>query len=307
MLGKSDKTLKQQKLFQNNLEWYKEFIINTDNKQMIINRVKESLQNKSPAVWQKLINHSYQSTILFVGAGSGSVEIPIIKIITNTRKSSLGITVHCIDASEALRKEFLKTAGKDKQVIDTISEKNYALGQFQDNYQPPVSDLAIASHVWYYIDNWKKTDSSKNTLLKFARAVKHEGVGLIVILSRQHDYYPIKKAQTPRIYPDSSETYGEELVLELKRLGINYQTEIVEAHLNVSSCFKNGKFKPNRKGKNLLSFILRASWDEQPKTEQEKIGAILTEKVQKYPHEVGKEGIICRDLFIWIKGEKKNF
>ena len=148
----------------------------------------------------------------------------------------------------------------------------------------------------YYIGNWEGVPRDKNSLLKFVNAIKSGGVGLIILLSSTHDYYPIRKEMTPQLYPGAEEQYGEQLIPALDALGISRRLEVVQSRFDVSPCFDGDAFSPAGTGKHIVSWILRADWDQQPVSRKSRVETLIRDAVAKN----GKKELICRDLFIWL-------
>ena len=89
---------------------------------------------------------------------------------------------------------------------------------------------------------------------------------------------------------------------ELERLDIPYNAELIESHLNIERCFEHGLFSPTEEGKQLLSFLLLASWNGLSFEIQERIRTnLLNQVVEKN----GKKELVLRDYYIWISGNQK--
>lgn len=277
--------------FQDRKEWFLAFLRNTDQKEQQKKGTLEILQSLYPTVWERIQDQSYPFVSLFAGAGSGGVEIPVIDEFLKLRGSSFSI--FCEDPSLEMKEEFFANAGNSIQSLI----KEYSLFPFEDeNYLPPQVDFAMASHAWYFIKNWKGFEKEKNSLVKFASLIgERNGAGLITLQSNKGDRYHYN-GLCASLIGKQKELVAEEVVAELDRLGIEYQIVELESHVNVSSCFKKGKFDPDEEGKCLLSFLTFEIWDDLPFDVKERMAQEFESKISDY----GKEEMVFRDLQICL-------
>jgi hypothetical protein len=177
----------------------------------------------------------------------------------------------------------------------------YTLLPFEDpSYLPPQSDLALASHSWYFIDGWKGVKRERNTLAKFASLFsERSGVGIMTLQSITGDRYKLNSECASMLGLDK-EVVAEEILAELQRLGIAHETQLIESRLNIANCFERGHFRPSEEGKSLLSFLLFTSWDDLPLDVQEK----MKTKILNHVQENGREELVLRDFHIWIPGDQ---
>jgi hypothetical protein len=276
--------------FQDRKEWFLAFLRNTDQKEQQKKGTLEILQTLYPHVWERIQDRNYPFVSLFVGAGSGGVEIPLIEEFKKERGGDF--SVFCEDVSFQMKEEFFANAGPIQKQIE-----EYSLLPFEDeNYLPPQADFAIASHVWYFIKNWKGVENEKNSLVKFAALTgDREGGGLITLQSKKGDRYHFNSL-CASLVGKQKELVAEEVAAELDRLGIDYRIFEIESRVNVSSCFKEGKFDPKEEGKCLLSFLTFEYWDNLSSDVKERISQEFLSKIKIY----GKEEIVFRDLQICI-------
>jgi hypothetical protein len=277
--------------FDHHKEWFAAFLRNTTQKEMQKQATLSLLQFELPDVWQRIQDPQYRFVSVFVGAGSGGTEIPLIEELGKIRGSLNNFSTFCEDPAPEMKKEFFLNA-KDKIVIE-----EYSLKSFEDpSYSPPQADLVLASHIWYFIKRWKGVEKKDNTLVKFASLLtERSGVGIITLQSQMSDRYTLN-AYGALLRGTDREVVAEEIVDELKRLGIHHRITMVESRLNVESCFQQEQFDPNNEGKCLLSFLIFTSWDELPFEAKEGV----KEKFLSQVNNNGKKELILRDLQIAI-------
>ena len=278
--------------FQDRKEWFAAFLKNTDQKETQKKGTLLVLQTVFPSLWERIQNPRYPFTSIFVGAGSGGMEIPLMKEIGKIRGEP-SFTVFCEDPSSEMRDLFFLNA--DSEIQKQVAEYNL-LPFEEETYQPPQADFVLASHVWYFIKNWKGVEKERNALVKFTSLFEEKkGGGLITLQSQTSDRYCLNAA-CAELLGKKKELVAEEIALELERLGIDHQILQIESHLNVSSCFEAGRFNPNDEGKCLLSFLLFTSWEDLPSDVKERMKEEFLSKVKTN----GKEELILRDLQICI-------
>lgn len=286
----------EQDTFQSHSEWFEAFLRNTDQKQVQTQTTLQGLQRLFPESWDGVVTNGFKPfSILCVGVGNGGFEIPLIQEIILRRGTSNGISIYCEDVSPQLRDAFYKAA-KTSSIDGLVKE--YRQEAFEDPlYQPPSVDFATAAHVWYYIPEWQRVDTGKNTLMKFARSISEKhGVGLITMHSETSDRFQLKSKYSPRI-GQKTEAFGEEVVEELNRLGLHVNHQVVDAHLDLASCFQSGRFDPTEEGADLLSWVFRSSWrefDDQLRQE-------MSEDIQSLVDKNKKPQLVLRDSYIWIQ------
>jgi len=281
--------------FQEHKEWFAAFLKNTDQKEVQKQTTLSLLQDHFPELWARIKDADYPFTSVFVGAGSGGMEIPLLKEFAKARGSAAHFSTYCEDPSLEMKKEFFASINGETE--SQIAE--YSSLPFDDAaYLPPKADLALASHVWYFIKDWKGVEKERNTLAKFASIISDpSGAGVMTLQSKSGDRYKLN-AFCASLLGKDKEIVAEEITAELQRLGIPFQTMLIESRLDVSSCFDRGLFNPNEEGKALLSFLLFTSWDELSEVTQEKMKTHFISLVKTY----GKEELVLRDLHIWIIG-----
>ncbi len=285
-----------QAAFREQQERFAVFLKYSDQKDVQRTATLEGLRDKSPDVWRRVQDKDYAFTAYYMGVGNGGLEIPLTQDFIVSRGSKQGITLVCEDPSPQMQEGFYAAAQK-VGIDDLVME--YAPTTFEDPaYQPPDADFSLSSHAWYYVPDWKDAPREQNTLVKFANTIHaKKGVGLITVYSNTSDRYHLR-ANFLKETPNQLEPSGEEIVAELERLGIKHEAEVIEAHTDISSCFQNGSFNPTDEGKLLLSFLLRASWNNQPDNIKQQVANDLTRMLQQN----GKPEMNFKDLYIWIQG-----
>ena len=280
----------QQIPFTTKSESFASFLRHTDQKSITQKAIIDGLQSHFPSVWKRIKDAGYDMNILYAGVGNGGVEIPLTEQFLETRgEMGDGIKVYCEDPSIQMREQFY-AAAQEAGILNIIQE--YNLDRLED-YHPPSVDLAVVSHVMYYVEDWD------HVLLKLAGAVKERrGLVLLTHQSEKSDNFQMRTRYSPRVHPGAQERYGEEITAALDRLSIRHLSYIVDAHTDVSECFQEGKFNPTVVGKQLLTFILRTPWDTLPDEIKEGVAKCLSDIVENNH----KQFLIFRDLYIWIPG-----
>ena len=70
----------QQKPFAEHPDWFNTFLDHFNGKRLGTKVTPEHLQEKFPALWSKITDPSQPVDILFIGAGNGIYEVPILHI-----------------------------------------------------------------------------------------------------------------------------------------------------------------------------------------------------------------------------------
>ncbi|MDO8522150.1 MAG: hypothetical protein Q7S08_02580 [bacterium] len=281
-------------------ERFSAFLRNTDQKEIQLQATLHGLQQRAPTTWRKAIDPNQEFRAYFVGAGNGGLEIPFAKAIMDSRGTKNGLSIFCEDVSAPMKEEFLRNA-EAAGLTETVKE--YAVVPFENpTYAPRRADFSASSHVWYYVQNWKNVPRESNSLAKFQSTIQDGGVGLITLYSRQSDRYEILAYLHSLGKQSTPELPGEEIIDELQVLNIRSETNIVDAHTNVSACFQSGEFNPTDEGKLLLSFILRTYWNVLSEDVKASVGRKLTEITERN----GRLQMIFRDLYVWIFPNKSS-
>lgn len=285
-----------QAAFTKNADRFAAFLRHTDQKTVTRDAIIKGLRERP--VWEKIANPAATVDLLYIGVGTGGLEIPLTQSLIETRGNSVNMAVHCMDPSEEMRSKFIKVVSQAELDINF----DYAKAYFKDpGYRPPMADFVVASHVWYYIDGWRGVSEEENSLVKFANSIQLDGVGLIALQSATSDNYAIRSIQSPIIH-HTNELSGEEVAAELERLEIPHQSIVIASHTDVSCCFQGGVFNPTPEGKLLLSFILRSDWDNPTGNDgvNHRIRDDVERQLTKIVKTNGVEQMIFRDSYMWI-------
>lgn len=286
----------QQDPFRSHSEWFAAFLRATNQKQVTKNAILSGLQTRTN-IWARLVNPGFPFSTLYVGAGSGGVEVPLTLELIRARGTKQDLTVHCEDPSLEMKKQF-EDASQKAGVWDVTGE--YVLEPFESPvYDPPQVDFALASHAWYYIPQWRNIPASDNTLIKFGNTFKTAaGVGLITLQSKSSDNFRVRSKYSPILH-GKDELAGEQILDEARRLGINAELIVIDATTEVNECFDRGKFAPTEEGDRLLSFILRFPWRDLPLDLQRQVADDLTQIVESN----GAEKMMFRDTYLWMSAK----
>ena len=295
----------QQKPFAEHPDWFNTFLDHFNGKRLGTKVTPEHLQEKFPALWSKITDPSQPVDILFIGAGNGIYEVPLITNFAHIRGESNGMSVYCMDPSQKLHEQFVQNA-QSQGVAGTV--KGYAETTFEDpSYHPPKADLAVASHCWYYVPDGEGTSPETNPLVKFAQAIKPGGAGLIALQSETSDNFKFRREFTPKVHGRSvTEKSGEDIERQLDTLGIVHEGVDVKAETDMTPIFPQGTFDPTEEGKKILSFMVREEWDKLTPELQGEIKARLTETVKRNVEETDKNVMYFRERFIWMPGKEST-
>ena len=98
-----------------------------------------------------------------MGAGHGALEIPLIHLLT--AQGMMNLDFFCDDISSVMHDEFwakVEAAGVTRTVRD------YKVVDFEDPaYTPPIADLSISSHVWYFLSTGNRRRKVTTRSLNF--------------------------------------------------------------------------------------------------------------------------------------------
>jgi hypothetical protein len=281
-----------QEQFSSKQEWFNAFLRATDQKIVLKEAILTKLQGY-PTLWENIVNQKVPFSFLFVGAGNGGIEIPLMETLIEKRGTAQNFSVYCEDPSIEMKNGFYQAA--DDSVATTIKE--YSLLPFEDRaYEPPQADFVMASHVWYYVSMWRNVRRDDNSLNKFALAISPDGVGLITLHSKTSDRFALLQAYAKTISAPV-DVCGEDVCAALQSLDVAHQNSIIVSRTSLKNCYKKRRFDPNEEGKKLLSFLLRTSWDSlSPKQKR-----IVENKLEDLVSKNKKEELLFRDSLIWVK------
>lgn len=287
----------QQIAFREGSAQFAAFLKNTDQKAVAVRGIIDGLQTLAPSVWEKVSDSSSPFSTYYMGAGNFALEFPLTDELLKARGGKTkGFFIQFEEPSRDMRRELSIAMGK--RALDGLA---YQCGPraFDDpEYRPPEADLAVSSHVWYYVGGWRETTGAKNSLVNFADIVRPKGgAGVIIVSSKTSDRYQLRAKFLEESGLAANDLAGEELVDVLDREGVATETVIHAARTDISSIVSpEGKFELRDEGEFLLSFILRSNWSEHEPELQEKISRLFEAIADKN----GEQVMHYRDTYTWV-------
>ncbi len=221
------------------------------------------------------LSSTSQFNYLDVGCGFGQKTLAII----NTIQAYCLIKTIALDPSHELLSLF-KNEISD-QSIDLFPST-------WEEYQPNIQfDFISSFHTFYYIDHWQFAISKMLDALKLN--------GQICIALRSIDpVCQFKDYFYSKIYDDRRrERNSDELCELLIKLNIEYQIDYVDSLLDIRDCLEK-----NKKGRQLLEFILRQPYEKLADFEDEII--LYLKKIENNGY------LMQRDAYIWISNQEKG-
>lgn len=203
--------------------------------------------------------------ILCIGGGSGETDLNIIKRLRNK-----DLAINYIDPSSEMRNLFIKKAIKLglKRKLGRLD-----LARFEtDSYQPPKSDIILCISSVYFLEDWG-TINDKSPFLKIYNNLNENGTAVFVLKSDKSDHCAVKRVA------GGGRTCGGNIRTVLRQLKIPHYWETLSTRINMSSCFQDGEFKPNKQGIQLLSFMFKGQWDKFPTQTRKKIITMVKDKI----------------------------
>ncbi len=286
--------------FRQNAERFGAFLANTNQKVRTQEAIIAGIQDVAPDAWQALGDQESDFDVLYVGAGNGGLEIPLTEKLLDIRGSDSKFEVFWEDPSAEMEAQFREKLKAHDGLMKEAIVKEYSPWRFEDpNYNPPGALLVVSSHVWYYVGGWRDTDDPNNSLIKFSRAVKSGGTGLITLQSTASDRFRLRTLYIEAIGSDETELSGEEIQAKAVELQLPTQVSTIESETDVASCFRGGIFNPTDEGKLLLSFMLRAGWDDL----NPKIQRAIAEELKSMVDKNGGYHMKFIDSALWITSE----
>lgn len=204
-------------------------------------------------------------SILCVGGGSGETDLNIIK-----RLKSKNLVINYVDPSKEMRNLFIKKAIKLglKRKLGRLDSARFEI----DSYQPLRSDIILCISSVYFLEGWRVANG-ENPLYKIYNNLNGNGVAVVVLKSDKSNHRAVKRVA------GGGRTCGRNIRVVLRKLKIPHYWEILSTHIDMSSCFPNGEFKPNNQGTQLLSFMFRGQWDKFSEQTRKKIIKTLKAKI----------------------------
>ncbi len=252
------------------------YLRHTDEKHVAVSAIARRLHAERPELAVRLADPADDVSILFVGAGRGDLEIPLIRSIVEARGGDGRLLrVHCADADPAMRDAFMAAAA-------AAGAAPPSGGDF---------DLAISAHLLHYVDDW---DAAVTALRSAVRA--RDGAALVVLLSRDSDDVRLRSALMESRGGFAIRGAGEEVDAWLEAQGIGHFAETVAATVDARPFFREARFAPSEAGRQMLTFILRAAWDDIPAAERTAIGGLTARLAVAN----GAAVLRARSVHLWI-------
>ncbi len=234
----------------------------------------------------KIIRQHMKSTksdeysILDIGAATGASLIRLLNMLKPSTKKK--IRLDWLDPSEECLRKF-KQRVKQNNIQDILN--NYFIEKWERHDPETRYDYIRAIESWFGIEDWSKS------LRKFYDSLKTGGLGLIMIESKENDFVRFKMEFCPKLFPDYTAVYGEEICKALDELRIPYSKEnFMVSEISIDCCMP----EPNLKGKGFLSYLLRYDFEKLPENLKNEITGYLK---NNYPD---RNFRLFND-FIWIK------
>lgn len=290
---------KEQQQFNNRPEWFNAFLANTNQKIVQEAVLAGVFESRYPTLWKRIADPEYSLEILFAGGGTGESETLFALRVKKLRgeKGLENVSLYYEDVSFQMYERFKATA-RTHGIDHTVKE--YSIHKFEDPYYvPPDVDIALGFQMWSYVRRSKDSVAKMSPLEKFAKTVqKKGGIAVLSLQSQEGDLHAVRGKRIP-LFHGHPDLVAEEVQGELKNLGINFYAKTAEAVTDISSCFQEGKFDPTAEGKNILSFMLRASWDSLTEQQQQEVA----EDIKKLVVKNGPEQLFFRDTYLFIPGD----
>jgi len=262
----------EQVIFNKQREYFEEFLRKTDQKE---NLNKFLIENCPPEKTKK---------ILSIGAGSGEDVMGFLK---HLKSQGADFEFYYLDPSKLSFQEFKKKAEEFK-LTEHIS--GVELNKFESFETEEKFDTIIASHVFYYIEDWERC------LKKIVEMLNPDGKAFIMMQSKDSDNFNFRNKFL------KNEHYAEELINLIRGLNLNYDSEKIISMLDVTDIISENN-KPSLSGKQLLSFLLRTNYDDLEEDIKSKaIAYILENSKIKNKRRIFQ----LVDSFITIKKEQQN-
>jgi len=265
------------KVFQNNPEFYKEFLSRLDECinnfiRIISSHVKQDIQSN---------NSTYY--ILDIGGGNGNSMLRLLKDLNSISKTP--IKLDYLEPSQemyALFKQSITEKGFENVLNNSFVEK------WEEHIPKRKYDFILSCESWFGIGNWSES------LTKLYDSMKLGGTSCIVIESRNNDFIKFKRKFLPELYKDENIVYGELIFNVLDKLKIPYkvQTEVTQK-LDISDLFPDENGEIPIKGRIFLSYLLRKNYDELDSNIKQRIKDYL---LNNYDNKM----FILENDFIWI-------
>lgn len=285
--------------FTSHPEWFQAFISSTNQKSVQAMHLVDNLKRNYPRLNSRVGDPNYSLRILMIGAGVGTSEIMFLEHLKQTRGSLANVAAYYLDPSPQMQDKFREAANR-AQVSSAVVD--YKGQRFEDpTYKPEDVDLALVFQTWHYVNNWRGVPAEENSLVKLASSVEvRNGVAVVSIQSLESDNYTLRRVHIPAIHRQAEVT-SEDIAVELTRLAVTHDHLLEDSSTDLTSLFRENKFNPTQKGRDLLSFLLRVEWDVLDPDLQRNVAVDICKLVSLR----GSQKMIFRDGYVWIPSFEK--
>lgn len=245
--------MRNKNMYDENPSIFQKFVLLTDQKQILIDKVVRKIRNNHPKRNIKFLD---------IGCADGAVTIPIAEELSKSNN----ITITCIEYSKALLNDFKNNTdikanliNKDVELLDEL----------------PVSDFVLISHSLPYIND---LDSFLDKVIK---ALSKNSISLIVVSNPLSDDTKIKNQMLDKKDKEPLSSKIQELLNKKK---ISFEKEVIESTMDVS-----GLLNMNEDGKTLIEFFNHKRFDEIPYSDIQNMRKLILSYTNQEGHLIKKE------------------
>ena len=273
-------------LYDRDREYFLSFLARTNQKERTLEHLDDYLEEYTPQT-VGAIRKGRPVRFLDVGAGTGRVTIPFISSLEGSidcvvQEPSIGMMVNLFlrYLSEGLPYERLTLMHK--------KEPDYELDKF---------DFVLASHSFYYIDDWE------GTLQAIYDSLVPGGAACVIMSSMAGELHKLRSMFFPKLFGFEPKS-AEDLADVLDGIGIPYDAVAIDSKMDLKPEQKDeikilredGVWRPSLES--LFSFLLRTDYSKIPAEMQEEIKDFVYGKAHRGRY------FGLRDLAIWFRKEE---
>lgn len=240
-------------MYSENPSIFQRFVLLTDQKQILIDKVVKKIRN----------NYSKRNIkFLDIGCADGAVTIPIVEELSKSNN----ITTTGIEYSKSLLEGFknntniqVNLINKDVELLDEL----------------PVSDFILISHSLPYINDLE------SFLEKVVKAMSKESITLIVV---SNPFSDDKKIKNQILNKKDKEPLSSKIQELLNKKKIPFEKEVIESTIDVS-----GLLNMSEEGKTLIEFFNHKRFDEIPYNDIQSMRKLILSYANQQGHLIKKE------------------
>lgn len=240
-------------MYSENPSIFQRFVLLTDQKQILIDKVVKKIRNNHPKRNIKFLD---------IGCADGAVTIPIVEELAKSNN----ITTTGIEYSKSLLEGFknntniqVNLINKDVELLDEL----------------PVSDFILISHSLPYINDLE------SFLEKVVKAMSKESITLIVV---SNPFSDDKKIKNQILDKKDKEPLSSKIQELLNKKKIPFEKEVIESTIDVS-----GLLNMSEQGKTLIEFFNHKRFDEIPYNDIQKMRKLILSYANQQGHLIKKE------------------